>query len=126
VLVPVFIIKSLIKPEIRPRYDQQKFDLDARPNEFIQILSPDADDEGVWIYQDAWFNMARFTQDTTLTYALNKKGNGVYIFVLKGQIVLNGQEILTKDGFGIWDTNEFTIQASEGAEVLLMEVPMSI
>jgi redox-sensitive bicupin YhaK (pirin superfamily) len=111
---------------VNPRYDQQKFNLDAQPNQFVQILSPNANDDGVWIYQDAWFNMGRFTEDTTLNYSLNKKGNGVYVFVLKGKITVNNQEVDDRDGFGIWDTDQFSINASTGAEVLLMEVPMAI
>jgi redox-sensitive bicupin YhaK (pirin superfamily) len=111
---------------VKPRYDQQKFDLNGQPNQFVQILSPNADDEGVWIYQDAWFNMGRFTEDTTLNYSLNKKGNGVYIFVLKGTITVNDQNVEVKDGFGIWDTDQFLVKASKGAEVLLMEVPMAV
>jgi hypothetical protein len=34
------------------------------------------------------------------------------------------QELETRDGFGIWDTNSFDIKASTDAELLLMEIPM--
>ncbi|RZJ72317.1 MAG: pirin family protein, partial [Flavobacterium sp.] len=30
----------------------------------------------------------------------------------------------TRDGFGIWDTDKFEIEASTAAEFLIMEVPM--
>jgi hypothetical protein len=34
-----------------------------RENKFQQILSPNADDEGVWIHQDAWFHMTILKQE---------------------------------------------------------------
>jgi redox-sensitive bicupin YhaK (pirin superfamily) len=114
------------KRNVEPRYDQQKFNLDASPNELVQILSPDSSDAGVWIHQDAWFNLGKFTEDTKLEYKLHQPGNGVYIFVLKGDVEVNGQELSTRDGFGIWDTIGFTIEAKANAEILLMEIPMNI
>ncbi|GAB1463237.1 pirin family protein [Pedobacter sp.] len=111
------------KRNVEPRYDQISIDATTR-NEFVQILSPNATDAGVWIYQDAWFNMARFDAETTKTYNLHKEGNGTYIFVLKGSIKIDGQEADTRDGFGIWDTDKFEITASTDVEFLIMEVPM--
>ena len=87
-------------------------------------LSPNNNDDGVWIYQDAWFNLAKFNKNITKTYTLNKNGNGVYVFVLKGQIEVSGQLLETRDGFGIWQTENFDIKAVSDAEFLLMEVPM--
>ena len=114
------------KRNVEPRYDQQKFDLDAQLNKFVQILSPDPADKGVWIYQDAWFNLGKFTKETDVDYILNKKGNGVYVFVINGEVQIQEQKLTVKDGLGIWDTDQFSIHASPGAEVLLMEVPMSV
>ncbi|WP_199119830.1 pirin family protein [Pedobacter sp. ASV28] len=108
---------------VAPRYDQINIDKDTR-NEFIQILSPNADDAGVWIYQDAWFNLANFDKSTSRTYTLNKKENGVYVFVLSGRLEVNGQPLAIRDGLGIWDTDSFEVKAAENAEFLLMEVPM--
>jgi len=112
------------KRNVTPRYDQILLNDADKRDEFIQILSPNADDAGVWIYQDAWFNLGKFNADTNKTYTLNKKGDGVYVFVLSGQIEVNGTLLETKDGFGIWDTDSFDVKAVSDAEFLLMEVPM--
>jgi redox-sensitive bicupin YhaK (pirin superfamily) len=112
------------KRNVTPRYDQISLESTEKRNEFVQILSPSADDAGVWIYQDAWFNMANFDKNTLKTYSLHKKGNGVYIFVLEGEIEIDGNKIETRDGFGIWDTNSFDVQATADAKFLIMEVPM--
>jgi len=44
--------------------------------------------------------------------------------VLSGDVKINDQQLHTRDGFGIWDTDTFTIAAESDAEFLLMEVPM--
>lgn len=112
------------KRNVSPRYDQLTLDPKQRLNQLQQILSPNPDDEGVWIHQDAWFHMANFDQDTTATYTIKKKGNGLYAFVIKGDISINDQALNTRDGFGIWDIDTATIKADSAAEFLLMEVPM--
>ncbi len=108
-----------------PRYDQITLELEKRHNRFQQILSPNPDDEGVWIYQQAWFHLGRFDKDYTLDYILKEKGNGVYAFVIKGDLTVDGIALNERDGLGIRDTDQFTVKAnSDGAELLLMEVPM--
>ncbi len=112
------------KRNVTPRYDQVLIDSNDKRNEFLQVLSPNMEDEGVWVYQDAWFNLGRFDKDASKTYTLNKKGNGVYVFVLKGEIEINGTRLAERDGFGIWEIDSFDVNAIDKAEFLLMEVPM--
>ncbi|WP_281614389.1 pirin family protein [Flammeovirga sp. SubArs3] len=111
---------------VTPRYDQISIEGISKPNQFNQILSPNEADQGVWIHQNAWFNMGTFDQDTTIEYSINDKANGVYAFVLEGDIEINGQKLNKRDGFGIWDTEKLTVKANKGAKVLLMEVPMEV
>jgi redox-sensitive bicupin YhaK (pirin superfamily) len=112
------------KRNVTPRYDQIVLNNTDAKNEFVQVLSPNADDAGVWIYQDAWFNLANFDAGTTKTYQMHKSGNGVYIFVLKGEVNVNGTTLATRDGLGIWDTESFDVEATADASFLMMEVPM--
>jgi redox-sensitive bicupin YhaK (pirin superfamily) len=114
------------KRNVTPRYDQQKFDLESHKNELVQVLSPNEADAGVWVYQNAWFHLAKFDRETELNHPLHMAGNGVYVFVLKGDVVIDGQELATRDGFGIWDTETINIKAHAGAELLLMEIPMQV
>ena len=115
------------KKNVTPRYDQITLDKNERKNKFQQIISPNPDDEGVWIQQDAWFHLGDFDKGITTDYKIRKSGNGVYVFVLKGEATIEDQKLETRDGFGIWDTNQFTITANtEDTEILLMEVPMSL
>ena len=115
------------KKNVQPRYDQITLTAADRHNKLQQILSPSADDEGVWIHQNAWFHLGRFDRDFKTNYALKDKNNGVYAFVIRGNIRINGQDLNERDGFGIWNTDSISLQAiSQDAEVLLMEVPMGL
>lgn len=111
---------------VEPRYSQKSFLENVKRNEFQQIVSPNADDEGAWIHQDAWFNLANFENGVKKEYKLNKKGNGVYIFVLEGSAKVGNQELSRRDGLGIYDTDSFILEATEDAEILLIEVPMTL
>lgn len=113
------------KMNVEPRYQQVRIDEIMQPNGFHQVLSPNADDAGVWIHQNAWFSMGDFDKGVTETYQLKDPSNGVYIFVISGKIVVNGNILDTRDGLGVCDTKNFTMDVEEDARVLLMEVPMS-
>jgi len=115
------------KKNVIPRYDQITLNTLDRHNKLQQILSPNADDDGVWIHQDAWFHLGTFDQDFSAAYELKKNGNGIYAFVLKGDFTIGNIALNERDGLGIWDTNTIQITAnSKDAEILLMEVPMSM
>ena len=112
--------------DVAPRYDQISIrDIESK-NEFYQILSPDKEDQGVWIHQDAWFHLGEFDQNVTTTYDVKSKGNGVYVFVIEGNAEIDGQSLNLRDGLGVWDTDQFEIKVDEGSRILLMDVPMEV
>lgn len=94
-------------------------------NNFAQILSPNKDDEGVWVYQNAWWHMGSLDKGIELNYDLKDLDNGVYVFVIDGNISIGRQKLNKRDGFGIKKADSFVVKADSKAQVLLMEVPMS-
>ena len=112
------------KSSVEPRYQQVRMDDILQHNEFKQILSPNADDAGVWIHQNAWFSLGAFDKGITQTYQLNDANNGVYAFVISGKVVINGNTLQTRDGLGIIGSKNVTMQVIDEARVLLMEVPV--
>lgn len=114
------------KKNVTPRYDQISLRSIAKENAFYQVLSPNKEDEGVWIQQDAWFHIGKFTKGYSDTYTIKKEGNGVYAFILEGEVTVNGETLSKRDGMGIWEADSFEVNATEDARVLLMEVPMTL
>jgi redox-sensitive bicupin YhaK (pirin superfamily) len=126
---PVKFLQIWVFPNrknVKPRYDQITLNLADRHNKLQQILSPNADDAGVWIYQEAWFHLGKFDEGFSVDYSLKKSGNGIYAFVLKGDVTIDETLLNERDGLGIWNTDKISIKAnSQDAEILLMEVPMN-
>ncbi|HCQ77022.1 MAG TPA: hypothetical protein DIV44_09460 [Leeuwenhoekiella sp.] len=111
---------------VEPRYDQITLKKEDRKNKLQQVLSPNKEDAGVWIHQDAWFNMVDLDADKAVTYDFNLASNGLYLFVLEGSVEVAGEKLERRDGLGIFDTQSITLKASEQASVLLMEVPLHV
>ena len=114
------------KRNVTPRYDQLTLKAEDRHNKLQQVLSPNADDEGVWIHQDAWFHLGTLDKGNKQNYQIRKKGNGVYAFAITGEVTIAGQPLSARDGLGMWDIDQFDIVADSNTEILLMEVPMTV
>ncbi len=112
--------------QVKPRYDQVSIRDLKKENEFYQVLSPNKSDQGVWINQDAWMNIGNFKKGNSDQYKIQKDGNGVYIFILEGEVEINGEQLNKRDGIGIWNTDTVNLKATENARVLLMDVPMNL
>lgn len=115
------------KKNVSPRYDQMTLDLDKKRNQLSQIISPNPDDDGLWIHQNAWFHMGKFETNKGAEYPLKSKNNGLYAFVIEGSFQINGETLERRDAMGIWNFEKTTITAKENdATILLMEVPMQL
>lgn len=112
--------------QVEPRYDQIAIKDILKKNTFSQVLSPNPSDQGVWIHQDAWFHIGEFDAGESACYELKKNGNGVYAFVLEGDVAIGDQSLNTRDGYGLWNVDQFDFISKTASKVLLMEVPMQI
>lgn len=106
---------------IKPRYEQKAFDF--KENSLTLVVSPDGREGSITINQDAFFSLAEIN-GIEIHYQRKLKGNGVYLFVIKGDVEIDGQKFSTRDGIGI-ENFETVKMKSDNAEVLLMEVPMT-
>lgn len=109
---------------VTPRYDQISIKEIEKENKFYQVVSPNKEDQGVWLHQDAWFHLGNFTKGNSDEYKIKKEGNGVYAFILDGEVEIDGENLSKRDGMGVWNTDSINVKATENARVLLMEVPM--
>ncbi|HJV77493.1 MAG TPA: pirin family protein [Paludibacter sp.] len=112
------------KKNVTPRYDQISISKLVNPDELSQILSPNPNDQGVWIHQNAWFYLGELSEGWKGEYELKLPGNGVYFFVIEGSVTVAGQALNRRDGFGVSEINEVEIIVNSQAKLLVMEVPM--
>lgn len=113
------------KKSVAPRYEQIVLDRTKMANKFGQILSPDINDDGVWIHQNAWFNMGEFEKGITQNYDIKKAGDGLYIFVIDGVVKIDGHILNKRDAITVSDSEKVTVTSEENSKVLIIEVPMA-
>jgi redox-sensitive bicupin YhaK (pirin superfamily) len=114
------------RPDIQPRYDQKTFGLEGRKNKWQVVVSPDEKEDAVWINQDAQFSLTDLDAGKEISVVPKFPGNGVYLFVIEGEIKVDHQQIGKRDAIGITDANEFTIIADQPSTVLAIEIPMNL
>ena len=114
------------KNNVTPRYDQKSFDIDGQINTFVNIVSPEDKNDGnaLWVHQQTFFNLGVFEAGKTINYKINLSENGVYLFLISGEIEINNTTLDERDAIGITDCNEITITIKQQSKILLVEVPM--
>ena len=114
------------KDNVEPRYDQKSFDLEKSRNDFVTIVTPQDKNDGValWIHQQAYMYLGLFDANTTTTYNLKIPENGVYLFLIEGEIEINNETIRERDAYGIVEFDSFDIKTNKDSKILIIEVPM--
>ncbi len=117
------------KQNVTPRYDQKSFDLERQINTFVNIVSPQDKNDGnaLWVHQQTFFYLGVFNKEQTINYKIKVAKNGVYLFLIEGQIEVNNQVLLPRDAIGLSAIEDFDIiiKPYQGnTKILLIEVPM--
>jgi len=112
------------KRDIEPRYDQKLFSADERQGRLQNIVSPEQNDGGVWINQQAWFWLGDFKAGQSATYTIKRSGNGAYFFVLEGGVAAAGEQLERRDGIGVEGAETVDFEATEDCQLLVMDVPV--
>ncbi|NDP27430.1 MAG: pirin family protein [Flavobacterium sp.] len=114
------------KQDVKPRYDQKSFDIENQMNTFVNIVSPKDKNDGqaLWVHQQTFFNLGIFEKDATIIYKVNIPENGIYLFLIEGEIEVDNQILKIRDSMEITDFMQFEIKINSKAKILLVEVPM--
>jgi len=110
---------------LTPRYDQKRFDTSKMKNEFLTVVTPDGAGESLFVHQDAWFSLAETDDGKEMKYQMHSGNSGVYLFVIDGELEVNGDTLKNRDGIGIYDTSELSVKSLQPAKFLVMEIPMN-
>ena len=125
---PVAFLQIWIFPKaenITPRYDQITLKVEDSTNQWQQILSPNKEDEGVWIHQDAFMHLTHLDSQGSTTYTLKNAANGVFLFVIEGEVIVEEEQLGRRDAIGITEVAQFTLKAQTNTKLLAIEVPMA-
>jgi len=72
-----------------------------------------------------FFNLGIFESGTSVNYKVNIAKNGVYLFLIEGEIEVDNQTLTERDAMGITNFEDFDIVVRQQAKILLVEVPMT-
>ena len=124
---PVNFLQIWIFPKqqnIKPRHEQKTFDPAGCSGQWQVVVSPRETDGGLWINQDARIALVRPTGGKEIVYTPAFPGNGVYIFVIEGEVTIEGRKLEKRDALGVSDMDAVRIVAGPGTDLLAIEVPM--
>ena len=92
-------------------------------NKLSLIVSPDGN-APAGMLQQAWFSIGEVEAGKKLGYHLHQSHAGVYIFLIEGEIKVDGTVLSRRDGMGVYETDSFELETLQDSHILLIEVPM--
>ncbi|WP_296122275.1 pirin family protein [uncultured Bacteroides sp.] len=102
-------------------------DFDIRPllrkNEMALIVSPDGDAPAK-LLQQAWFSIGEIEAGKKIGYHMHQSHSCVYIFIMEGEVKVDGTMLSRRDGMGVYETGSFELETLEDSHILFIEVPM--
>lgn len=119
-------IQMWILPEpsgLPPSVEQKMLTRDDRRNRLLRAISPDGHDS-VKVHGNAAIYIASMEPGLTLDHKL-PSGMGGYLYVISGELEIDGEKLSTGDAAKIIDEPELTLRAEDETELILVEVDVS-
>jgi hypothetical protein len=109
---------------VTPAYNQRHFPPDARRGRLALLVSPDGRDGSIVTQQDALLYAALLADAEAIDYPV-AAGRQVYVHLVRGRALANGQPLAGGDGAHLTGESPVTISGigPDGAEVLLFDLP---
>lgn len=112
---------------VTPNYEQRKFDISSQNNKLQTIVAPKNKlvEDALPISQQAFIYRADLTSGNAVTLSVKDQNNGFYIFVVEGEVQIEGNILNSRDAIGVWETDNLEVEAKKHAHVIVIEVPMN-
>jgi redox-sensitive bicupin YhaK (pirin superfamily) len=123
---PMRFIQIWIMPAeqgLRPGVEQKVFTTEDRTDLLRKVISRDGGD-AVLVHQDADMFVSRLTVGATVTHEL-RSGRGVYLYVIEGDVAVNGGHMATGDAAQVTDETAIAIEANDTSELILVDVELA-
>lgn len=123
------LLQIWIMPEnldIPPRYDQKRFEISERQNQWQKLVSPlDKNEPGIKVNQQTRFSIVDLEADNGINYQSHDPSFGTYFFVIEGSITLAQAELTRRDAAGVQEFDSIELKAKLPSTVLAIEIPMT-
>ncbi len=121
------LLQIWIRPSelnLAPRYDQRHVDFLSWSNEWRIVVSGDKGSDTLYINQDAYLSIGSFREGVRFSYEPKNKKNGVYIFVVEGEVSIEEKTISSRDAIAMTDVEKIQATALTDLRVVCIEVPL--
>ena len=112
----IWIVPS--RTGVAPRYQQKHFTADQKRGRLRLIISPDAEDGALGVYQDTRVHAGLFAGTERAEFILPPQ-RYAYVHVARGALRLNGTAMQAGDGARLGDPVMLCFDGGQDAEVLL-------
>jgi redox-sensitive bicupin YhaK (pirin superfamily) len=123
---PMRFIQIWIMPrerDLTPGVEQKVFTTEDRTDTLLKAISGDGGD-AVLVHQDAHVFVSRLTSGTTVSQPVGA-GRGMYVYVIEGDVTVNGEHLQTGDAAQLSDERELSLEASADTELIAVDVSLS-
>jgi len=87
----------------KPAYAQQSFTPQQKHNVLLPVVSPNGVDGSLPINQDAWIFLSHADAGISLNHSTKQNGNGLYVFIIEGEAMVNDVILKRRDAIGLPD-----------------------
>jgi quercetin 2,3-dioxygenase len=108
---------------LTPGVEQKVFTTEDRTDTLLKVISGDGG-EAVLVHQDAHVFVSRLTTGTAVKHDL-PPGRGAYLYVIEGDVTVNGERMETGAAAQIRDEPSIALEADADSELIMVEVALS-
>jgi quercetin 2,3-dioxygenase len=122
---PVHLIQLWILPRHKnnaPRWEQKRFSVEQRSGVLLPVVSSSTENGTLAIDQDAQIFVSRLKAGQKVVHESKPKRH-VYLFVISGELEINGQSLDEGDQARIENETRLEMGTNEVAEFMLLDLP---
>lgn len=106
---------------VKPGYGQKSFEAELNSKKLVLVVSNDGRDGSISIRQNADMYVSRLKAGDEIDFNV-RKGRGVWIQVIKGNLTVGDKVLDTGDAYSTQDAQSLNISASQDSEIILFDL----
>jgi redox-sensitive bicupin YhaK (pirin superfamily) len=123
---PMRFIQIWIMPRetgLTPGVEQKIFTTADRTDTLLKVISGEGGN-AVLVHQDADVFVSRLTASVSTRHPI-REGRGVYLYVIEGDVSVNGERLTTGDAAQIFDEPHLSLEAAVDTELIAVDVDLA-
>jgi redox-sensitive bicupin YhaK (pirin superfamily) len=107
---------------LAPSFESRGYHPEQAVNALLPVVTPEGSDHAAKISQDLTIYISKLEKGHSLSYQ-QQEGRRIFLFVVKGEMIVNGVTMATKDTARIEKVSSLTVDAYEDTFFMLIDLP---